>query len=132
MCETVQQNGKKEAGHSDSAVKSALLPPHECTSLVADPLHRLDGRALAADAQGLVLPIPDDASFKLPLEYHLTSQGSLIDREVLLLPQHLLEQQPQEWVKFFDPFLAMFIGDFRASPSVSCLFKNSSKVIFLF
>ena len=56
---------------------------------------------LAAAAQGLVVPMPDDDSFKLPLEYPLISHASLIDKEVLFLPQHLLEQPPLEWLKDF-------------------------------
>ena len=51
---------------------------------------------LAAAAQGLDVPMPDDDSFKLPLEHPLTNHASLIDKEVLLLPHHVLEQESVE------------------------------------
>ena len=77
---------------------------------------------LAATAQGLVVSMPDDDSYKLPLEHPLTSHASLLDKEVLFLPQDLLEQQPLEWLKVFDLVLAIIIGALLVRISHACYF----------
>ena len=67
----------------------------------------------------------DDDSVKFPLEYPLTILAILIGKEGLCLSQHLLEQESPEWLKLFDPSLAIIIGVVLVRISHACYFVAS-------